>query len=98
MCIRDSARSANDQIGVGHPERVQPPLEHLLGRLYHFPGPVSYTHLTGRAQVVKTSANPAISNANGNYSLANAVFGAFSTCLLYTSWTTRGCSKIPPAR
>lgn len=34
---------------------------------------------TGRAQVVKTSANPAISNANGNYSLANAVFGAFST-------------------
>lgn len=28
---------------------------------------------TGRAQVVKTSANPAISNANGNYSLANAV-------------------------
>ena len=34
---------------------------------------------TGRAQVVKTSANSAISNANGNYSLANAVFGAFST-------------------
>ena len=34
---------------------------------------------TGRAQVVKTSANAAISNANGNYSLANAVFGAFST-------------------
>ena len=34
---------------------------------------------TGRAQVVKTSANTAISNANGNYSLANAVFGAFST-------------------
>ena len=33
----------------------------------------------GRAQVVKTSANAAISNANGNYSLANAVFGAFST-------------------
>lgn len=34
---------------------------------------------TGRAQVVKTSANSAISNANGNYSLANAVFGAFPT-------------------
>lgn len=33
---------------------------------------------TGRAQVTKTSAYPSISNANGNYSLANAVFGAFA--------------------
>lgn len=32
---------------------------------------------TGRAQLIKTSADVDISSANGNYSLANAVFAAF---------------------
>lgn len=41
---------------------------------YLLAAPVS----TGSAQLEKVSTNPSISNANGNYSLANGVFGAFA--------------------